>query len=109
MLSWLNTSTFLALAGITLISSSSVGDRVGLAGGLALICLTVIIAVYSLFRFLRRVLFLKKNIAHADDKWGPPVLIGLFVGVLIFLAVYYSRVAAHTVVDDNNNGSSSLV
>jgi uncharacterized membrane protein YidH (DUF202 family) len=88
LLSWLNTVTFLAMAGLMVFDIESDLSR---WAGLSLIGLTVLFAAYALFTFQRRLNSLKGSTKVSfADKLGPPMLIVCFCVVLVCLALYYT-------------------
>jgi uncharacterized membrane protein YidH (DUF202 family) len=77
LLSWINSVTFLALTGITLMSAlietSAQKPATGL--GLAMVVITVMFACYALFKYITRLKRLKqKSIEGFGDRIGPVVL-----------------------------------
>eukprot|EP01111_Echinosteliopsis_oligospora_P008417 TRINITY_DN2406_c0_g1_i1.p1 TRINITY_DN2406_c0_g1~~TRINITY_DN2406_c0_g1_i1.p1 ORF type:complete len:771 (-),score=201.87 TRINITY_DN2406_c0_g1_i1:24-2336(-) len=89
LLSWMNSATFLSLAGLSMINTQT---EFGKWAGLGLTLITVFFAIYALFKYLQRLSGLRgeKSAAKLDDKVGPPVLIFSFCVVLILLAGYYA-------------------
>jgi len=89
MLSWLNTATFLSLAGLTLINTHTTLGRVA---GVALTLITVAFAAYALYKYLQRLYGLKtaKGATGLDDRVGPPALIVSFCVVLLVISIYFA-------------------
>eukprot|EP00026_Physarum_polycephalum_P000999 Phypoly_transcript_01000.p1 GENE.Phypoly_transcript_01000~~Phypoly_transcript_01000.p1 ORF type:complete len:797 (+),score=119.30 Phypoly_transcript_01000:240-2630(+) len=89
LLSWMNTATFLSLAGLTMINTQT---TVGRVSGVGLTIITICFAIYALWKYMQRLYGLKGKTVSArlDDKVGPPLLILSFCTVLIILGVYFS-------------------
>jgi len=89
LLSWMNTATFLSLAGLTMINTQT---TVGRVAGVGLTVITICFALYALWKYMQRLYGLKGQTVSArlDDKVGPPLLILSFCTVLIILGVYFS-------------------
>jgi len=89
LLAWMNTATFLSLAGLTMINTQT---SVGRFAGLALTIVTVAFAIYALWKYMQRLYGLKGKTTSArlDDKIGPPILIIAFCIVLVTLGIYFT-------------------
>jgi len=89
LLSWLNTATFLSLTGITLLTTET---AIGRIAGVLLTAVTVLFAAYALFKYLKRLIGLRKRTDAdvLDDKYGPIALIVCFCATLILVGVYYA-------------------
>jgi len=88
LLSWMNTATFLSLAGITMMNTQTPFGKVA---GVALTVITICFALYALWKYMQRLYGLKGKTVSArlDDRIGPPLLILSFCIVLIILGVYF--------------------
>jgi len=87
LLSWLNTVTFLSIAGTMIMDSTSTAAKYA---GLGMILTTILFAGYALFTYQKRLSTIQgqTKISFAD-KIGPPVLIVVLCIVLLSLAAFF--------------------
>jgi SPX domain protein involved in polyphosphate accumulation/uncharacterized membrane protein YidH (DUF202 family) len=87
LLQWVNTVTFLALTGITLLATDS---QVGRVSGISLISVTILFAAYALSRYRMRLRGLESySMGGFADRYGPVVLVAIFCVVLVFIGSFY--------------------